>query len=137
MFKSFSCGEECLESAKTLRALEGKICACEPRNTCWSLFSDPLGEDCPLYPFSFISCPELSVFLFAVDFQQSFLWHLSPEKKLEEKGGLRGEVLFLLFLLFYFTPQAIAGLQGEMRPALMGLSQPGAHEGLGRSREDL
>lgn len=31
VFKSFSCGEKCLPSAKTLRALEGKICVCEPQ----------------------------------------------------------------------------------------------------------
>lgn len=30
VFKSLSCGEKCLPSAKTLRALEGKICVCEP-----------------------------------------------------------------------------------------------------------
>lgn len=30
VLKSFSCGEKCLSSAKTLRALEGKICVCEP-----------------------------------------------------------------------------------------------------------
>lgn len=37
--------------------------------------------------------------------------------------------------VFAVTPQA--GLQGGMSPALMGLSQPGAHEELGRSREDV
>lgn len=35
------------------------------------------------------------------------------------------------------VPEALAGLQGGMSPPLMGLSQPGAHEGLGRSREDV
>lgn len=31
VLKSFSCGEKCLPSAKTLRALEGTICVCEPQ----------------------------------------------------------------------------------------------------------
>lgn len=76
-------------------------------NTCWSLFSDPSGKACSLFPFSLISCPDLSVFLFAVGFQQSFLCYLPPEKKLEEKGGLQGEVLFPLL-----PPRLLLGCRG-------------------------
>lgn len=107
------------------------MCA-NQENICWSLFSDPLGRDYSLFPFSLISCPELSAFLLAVDFQQSFLWDLPPEKKLGEKGGFSGRSF-----VSAVAPQATAGLQGGMSPALMGLSQPGAPEGLSRSREDM
>lgn len=85
------------------------------KNTCWSLFSDPLGKDCSLFPSSLISCPELSAFLFAAGFQQSFLWYLPSEKKLEGKGGLQGEVLFLLL------PPGYCWAAGDDEPCTDGL----------------
>lgn len=134
VFKSLSCGEKHLLSAKTQRALEEKILCVNWEKTCRSLFSDPLRKKYSLFPFFLISCPELTGFSskFPACSRLSAELLLVPPPPTEAgiKGGFQGEVLFLLFHP-RLLPVAIAGarLQGGMSPEPMRLSQPGTQKG--------
>ena len=97
VFKSLSCGEKRLLSAKTQRALEEENLRTNQEKTCRSSFSDALRNNYSLFPFFLISCPELTGFsstFLACSRLSAELLAVPPQQKLGEREDFREKFCF-------------------------------------------